>query len=122
MRRANEALQKLAELQATPGPAGPQGPKGDTGPAGPPGTSPFVIPSPFNGAILVAVASDPQTIDPSSTGGQVDVHCGTKDLAIAGGFDTTTDNGGGEIVSSFRSAPGTWSFVVRNATPTTTWW
>jgi hypothetical protein len=114
VRRANEALQKIAELQGAPGPAGPQGPKGDTGPAGPPGTSPFVPLGSFSGALLVAVASDPQTIDPDSTGTQVDVECGTNDLAIAGGFNTTTDSAGGQIVSSFRSAPGTWSFVMRN--------
>lgn len=111
VRRANEALQKIARLQGTPGPAGPQGPKGDPGPAGPP---PFVLPSAFNGALLVSVVSDPQTIDPATTGSQVDVECGLNDLAIAGGVNTTTDSGGGAIVSSFRSAPGTWSFVMRN--------
>jgi hypothetical protein len=116
VRRANEALQKLAELQATPGPAGPagpQGPKGDTGPAGPAGPPPFVLASPFNGALLI-VESEEQTIAPASTGTQVDIQCGTDDLAISGGFNTTTDTGGGEIVSSFRSALDTWSFVMRN--------
>jgi hypothetical protein len=114
VRRANEALQKLAALQATPGPAGPQGPKGDPGPAGPAGPPPFVLPSVFDGALLVSVTSDPQTIDPNTTGAQADVSCGTGNFALSGGFNTTTDNDGGEIVSSFRSAPNTWSFVMRN--------
>ncbi len=116
VRRANEALQKIAELQLTPGPAGPAGPKGDTGPAGPQGSpgSPLVLAgSPFLNAILV-VKSEEQTIAPASTGTQVDIQCGTNDLAISGGFNTTTDTGGGEIVSSFRSALDTWSFVISN--------
>jgi hypothetical protein len=116
VRRANEALQKLSELQLSPGPQGPAGPAGPVGPAGPqgqPGSSGLIVPSPFHNAILV-VESEEQTIAPATTGTQVDIRCGTNDLAISGGFNTTTDTGGGEIVSSFRSALDTWSFVMRN--------
>jgi hypothetical protein len=115
VRRANEALQKIAELQGAPGPAGPagpQGPKGDPGPAGPPGT--VVGPNgPFDNAV-VAVETEEQTIPQESTGPQADVSCPTGGIAISGGIQTTTDNGNGEVVSSFRSAEDTWSFVMRN--------
>jgi hypothetical protein len=115
VRRANEALQKLAELQLSAGPAGqagPAGPKGDTGPPGPVG--PQGPSGGLNASLITRVVLEDQTIDANSTGSQADVTCPAGAVAISGGIETTTDNDGGEIVSSFQSAAGTWSFVVRN--------
>ena len=111
VRRANEALQKIAELQATPGPQGPKGDTGATGPAGAPG-----LPGPPGGlnSASVTVETEDQTIPADSTGLQVDVTCPTGAMAVSGGFQTTTDNELGVLVSSWRSDTDTWSFVMRN--------
>ncbi len=111
VRRANEALQKIAELQLTPGPAGPAGPAGAAGAAGAAGPA-----GPAGGldASKVTLETEDQTIPADTTGPQVDVTCPAGALAISGGVQTTDDNGLGELVSSWRSAPGTWSFVMRN--------
>jgi hypothetical protein len=112
VRRANEALQKLAELQLSAGPAGPSGPAGPAGaagPAGPPGPA-----GGLNASLVTRVVLEDQTIDPNSTGSQTDVVCPAGAVAVSGGVQTTTDSDGGEIVSSFQSEAGTWSFVMRN--------
>jgi hypothetical protein len=115
VRRANEALQKIAELQAAPPTQGPAGPKGDTGAAGPAGAP--GVPGPPGGLASTSVTvetEDETTIPAETTGNQVDVTCPAGTVAISGGFQTTGDNELGTLVSSWRSDSDTWSFVMRN--------
>ncbi|MDX6554402.1 MAG: hypothetical protein QOD86_597 [Miltoncostaeaceae bacterium] len=114
VRRANEALQKLAELAVTPGPQGPAGPKGDTGPAGPAGAPGAPGASGGLDTDAVSIESKNETIPADTTSAQIDVMCPTGTVAVSGGLQTTDDNGFGELVSSWQSAAGTWSFVMRN--------
>jgi hypothetical protein len=114
VRRANEALQKIAELQAAPPAQGPAGPKGDTGPAGPPGPAGAAGPAGGLDPALITVETEDQTIPADTTGMQVDVTCPDGGVAISGGFQTTDDNELGTLVSSWQSATDTWSFQMRN--------
>jgi hypothetical protein len=62
----------------------------------------------------VSVETKAVVIPADTTSDQIDVMCPTGTVAVSGGLQTTDDNGFGELVSSWQSAAGTWSFVFRN--------